>query len=84
MGSYRLYCFDGADRLWVADRVEGNSDEDAIEAARALDTAIKCEVWEGRRLVATLDRSPHIFRGPKRAPDATARRAAGGSTPSST
>ncbi len=55
MRSYRLYCYDGAGKLWVADSIEAASDEDALAQARAMKAAIKCEVWERDRLVGTVE-----------------------------
>ena len=57
MADYRLYCFDGAGTVWAADWMEAASDEEAILAARSLNTGVKCEVWQGRRFVATIERS---------------------------
>ena len=56
MAQYRLYCFDGADKVWAAEWIEAGSDEEAIYAARTLETGVKCEVCEGNRLVATIAR----------------------------
>ena len=55
MRSYRLYCYDGAGKLWVADSIEAASDDDALAQARAMKVAIKCEVWERDRLVGTVE-----------------------------
>jgi hypothetical protein len=54
MPSYRLYCFDGRGRLWVDEGLRAASDEEAINAAHEMATATKCELWEGHRLVATI------------------------------
>ena len=56
MTNYRLYCFDGVGKVWVADWLEAASDEEAINAARQMDSGVKCELWEGHRLVASIDR----------------------------
>jgi hypothetical protein len=55
MPNYRVYCYDGAGKLWVADWVEAASDEDALAAARAMKVAVKCEVWERDRLVGSVE-----------------------------
>ena len=56
MGDYRLYCLDGAGRISLAQWIEANSDEDAIALVRAMKPdALKCEIWQGPRLVARLD-----------------------------
>ena len=55
MGTYRLYCLDGAKRIQhAADVITAHSDEDAIDIARELDMPTACELWQGRRLVATI------------------------------
>ena len=56
MPDYRLYCLDGAGRISLADWIEADSDEQAIEKARAKQHgARKCEIWQRRRLVKSLD-----------------------------
>ena len=56
MASYRLYCLDGAGEIELADWIEAADDADAVRQAQKLKKdARKCEVWQGRRLVATLD-----------------------------
>jgi hypothetical protein len=55
MRDYRLYCVDGTKRIQrAADVISAVSDEDAITLARALQKPTACEIWQGRRLVATL------------------------------
>ena len=56
MPSYRVYCYDGAGKLWVADSIEAESDEAAMDQARAMKVAIKCEVWQRGRLVGTIEK----------------------------
>jgi hypothetical protein len=55
MASYRVYCYDGAGKLWVADSIEAASDDEALDQARAMKVAIKCEVWQRDRLVGTVE-----------------------------
>lgn len=56
MASYRIYSFDGPGRISPAEDIEALSDRDAILKVRQMKpTAIKCELWDGKRLVATLD-----------------------------
>ena len=58
MPDYKLYCLDGARRIARApDVIEAASDEQAVAAARGLGKATACEIWQGRRLVATLPAS---------------------------
>ena len=68
MPNYRVYCYDGAGKLWVADSIEAASDDEAMAEARTMKVAIKCEVWERDRLVGTVE-TP---REPPAAPDPTA------------
>ena len=53
--TYRVYCFDSAHNVVTADFIEAASDEQAIAIAEASDFGSKCEIWDGRRLVAQLD-----------------------------
>jgi hypothetical protein len=52
MTEYRLYCLDGANRITRAEGIRAESDEEAIEAARAMKLPVKCELWQRDRLVA--------------------------------
>ena len=55
MRDYKLYCLDGTKRIQrAADVISARSDEDAIDIARGLDMPMACELWQGRRLVATI------------------------------
>jgi len=53
--TYRVYCFDSLRRILTADWLEADSDEDAIAKAQAAGFGSKCEIWEGKRLVAQLE-----------------------------
>lgn len=56
MASYRLYCLDGAGRISLADWFDAPSDDEALKQARILKQgAVRCEVWQGNRLVGRLD-----------------------------
>lgn len=57
MSDYRLYSYDGAGKVWAADWIAAASDDEAIAAAQSLNTGVKCEVWKGKRYVATVERS---------------------------
>jgi len=52
--TYRVYCFDAAHSIVSADWLEAVNDEDAIAKARDRGFGSRCEVWEGKRLVAEL------------------------------
>ena len=52
---YRIYCFDALHKIVTADWIEAASDEQAIAKAEAAGFGSKCEIWEGRRLVAQLE-----------------------------
>ena len=56
MADYRLYCLNGKGGLGLAELVAARSDEEAIRTARLLKyDALKCEIWQDNRLVASLD-----------------------------
>ena len=61
MAVYKLFCFDGAGKLWVDDWIEAGTDEEAIAAARAVKDAVKCEVWRQNQLVATIHDGRAIY-----------------------
>jgi hypothetical protein len=48
-------CFDAVNKLVTADWIEAASDEEAVTIAQASDFGSKCELWQGRRLVAQLE-----------------------------
>jgi hypothetical protein len=52
---FRLYCLDRFGRIDLADVIHASTDEEAVAKARVLKRhTLKCEVWQGHRLVATL------------------------------
>jgi len=53
--TYRVYRFDKAPKAVTADFIKAAHDREAIAKAEAL-AAAKCEVWDGKRLVASLER----------------------------
>lgn len=56
MTSYRIYSFEGTGRISPGEDIEATSDREALVKVRQMKpTAVKCELWEGRRLVARLD-----------------------------
>ena len=52
--NYRYYCLDGTGHLHDAAWFAAESDEDAIEQIKAKHPDAKCEIWQGKRLVAAL------------------------------
>ena len=52
---YRVYCLDAELHMVSADWIEAASDEEAIALATERGFGSKCEIWEGRRLVAQLE-----------------------------
>ena len=53
---YRLYCLNDAGSISLAVEIQAGSDEEAVAKARQIEHGgIKCEVWQGKRLVATLN-----------------------------
>ena len=55
MEAYRVYCLDGAGKVWAAEWIEADDDSAAIETTRQFKDAVRCEVWQNHRLVARLD-----------------------------
>ena len=53
--SYRVYWFDTERKEVIADFVNAASDEDAITTMRTDRVGLKCEIWDGNRLVAQLE-----------------------------
>ena len=53
--TYRIYCFDIALRAVTADFIKAATDEEAVAEAQARGFGSKCEIWDGRRLVAQLE-----------------------------
>jgi hypothetical protein len=53
--TYRIYCFDAANKVVTADWLEAASDKAAIALAEAQGFGTKCEIWDGTRLVAQLE-----------------------------
>jgi len=57
--TYRVYCFDGIRHVWASESFQAPNDEAAVETAKALDAAVKKEVWRGSHLVASLNSDLH-------------------------
>lgn len=55
MGTYRLYCLDGVDKVASAHWIEADDDQAALGSAHDLRDGRKCELWKGDRLVARID-----------------------------
>jgi hypothetical protein len=53
--TYRVYCFDAARHMVSVDEIEAADDQDAIAKAQAAGFGDKCEIWDGKRLVAQLE-----------------------------
>lgn len=56
MASYRLYGLDGVSMVASGEWIEAGDDQEAIEAARKRFDGGDCELWQGQRLVARLNR----------------------------
>ena len=51
MPRYRMYSLDEHGRIGLSEEAEAGSDREAIALLRELKpNALKCELWEGRRL----------------------------------
>lgn len=54
MQQYRLYTLDGVGKISRAETIEAQSDEDAIMIARSAKKPVRCELWQGNRLIASI------------------------------
>lgn len=52
--TYRVYCYDSKHKILTSDWIEAATDEEAIALAEEAGYVTRCEVWDGRRLVAEL------------------------------
>jgi len=52
--NYRYYCLDEVGRLHDAAWFAADSDEDAVAQIEAKHPGSTCEIWQGRRLVASI------------------------------
>ena len=52
--NYRYYCLDGAGHLHGAAWLDAETDEEAIAHLEAKHPDSKCEIWQGRHLVASI------------------------------
>ena len=55
MSAYRLYHIDGGGRFSAAEWIEAQDDAAAMDAARALNKSIACELWQGQRFVGRVE-----------------------------
>lgn len=58
MQHYRLYCFDGANKISGVHEIEAESDALALEEGKSIKRGLRCELWQRERLVARIDRDP--------------------------
>ena len=52
--TYRIYSYDHINKMVSADMIEAAIDAEAIAMATEAGFGSKCEIWDGRRLVAEL------------------------------
>jgi hypothetical protein len=52
--NYRFYCYARGGSLWADDRIEADDDDQAMMLVRSMKDAIIVEVWQGPRLVGTI------------------------------
>lgn len=52
--TYRVYSFDSVHHVLSSDLLQAADDENAIAMAEAAGFGSKCEIWDGRRMVAQL------------------------------
>jgi hypothetical protein len=56
VADYRLYGLDGVNKVASGEWFEADDDETAIELARQMMDGHDCELWQGRRFVARVER----------------------------
>jgi hypothetical protein len=54
VGTYRLYCLDGAGKVVSAEWIDAEDDNTAIEAAKDMVDGHTCELWARSRFVIRL------------------------------
>ncbi len=52
--NYRYYCLDSTGQLHSAEWFDADTDEEAIAQIAVKHPDARCEIWQGKRLVATL------------------------------
>ena len=55
MGHYRVYCLDVEDKIASADWIDAKDDAAAVKAVSKRFPRRKCELWDGPRLVGSVD-----------------------------
>jgi hypothetical protein len=53
--NYRIYCYAKGGTLWADDRIEAADDCQAMTLVRSMKDAIIVEVWQGPRMVGTIE-----------------------------
>jgi len=56
VADYRLYGLDGVNRVASGEWFEAENDRTAIEVATKMMDGHDCELWQGRRFVARIER----------------------------
>ena len=56
MVDYRLYCFDGANKISGVHQIEAENDALALEEAKKIKPGMRCELWQRERLVERIER----------------------------
>jgi hypothetical protein len=52
--TYRVYCYDAVHKVVSVDLIDASTDDEAIAKAKAQGFGSRCEIWDGRRMVAQL------------------------------
>lgn len=53
--AYRVYCYDLGRKAVTADFIRAGHDDEAVAKAAQAYAGCKCEIWDGKRLVAQLE-----------------------------
>ena len=55
LSAYKIYVYDAARMNVSAESIDAGSDEEAIALVEAMGFGSKCEIWNGRDLIAMLE-----------------------------
>jgi hypothetical protein len=58
VNDYRLYRLDAAGQIMLVELIHAADDDDAVQQAAELSrAALKCEIWQGNRLISKMGRA---------------------------
>ena len=72
MAEYRLYCINSDNRIVHAAQFEADDDDEALELVRIRRETTDCELWSGKRKVASIPRGQPPIRASQSASNSSA------------